>query len=128
MSDKPSQPWNRDARLGLTAVMSGEIEMKQPLPPERLPFRQDVRTQAQGLRAVVRTVEEALRMIDRELPQELRAMPRWTFARALLLEARAHPQETRPDRCRAPAQAGAEQRGLAGLALRRIAKRRRRQR
>lgn len=87
MSDKPSQPWNRDARVGLTAVMSGEIEMKQPLPPERLPFRQDVRTQAQGLRAVVRTVEEALRMIDRELPQELRAMPRWTFARALLLEA-----------------------------------------
>ena len=67
--------------------MSGETEIKQPPLPERLAFRQDVRIHAQGLRAVVRTVEEALRMIDQELPQELRGMPRWTFARALLLEA-----------------------------------------
>jgi len=37
---------------------------------------------------VVRTVGEALDMIDDELPAELRRLPRWTFARALLEEAR----------------------------------------
>jgi hypothetical protein len=32
-------------------------------------------------------LDEALRLIDDELPAELRALPRWTFARDLLLAA-----------------------------------------
>jgi hypothetical protein len=42
---------------------------------------------ATGCRPALRTVDEALDMIDTELPAELRRLPRWTFARALLLEA-----------------------------------------
>jgi hypothetical protein len=38
-------------------------------------------------RGVVRSIEEALRLIDEELPAELRGLPRWTFARDLLLAA-----------------------------------------
>ncbi len=36
---------------------------------------------------MVRTTTEALRLIDKELPSELRTLPRWTFARALLVAA-----------------------------------------
>ncbi len=54
---------------------------------ERLPLPNSVRTCGKGLRSEVRTVEEAIRLIDRELPDELRSLPRWTFARALLVEA-----------------------------------------
>jgi hypothetical protein len=52
-----------------------------------LPLPQPIRTRGKGLRANVRTVEEAVRLIDNELPEELRALSRWTFARALLVEA-----------------------------------------
>lgn len=38
-------------------------------------------------RAQIRTIDEALRLIDEELPAELRTLPRWTFARDLLLTA-----------------------------------------
>jgi hypothetical protein len=38
-------------------------------------------------RAQVRTIDEALRLIDEELPAELRDLPRWTFARDLLVAA-----------------------------------------
>jgi hypothetical protein len=31
-------------------------------------------------------VEQAINMIDREMPRELARLPRWTFAKALLLE------------------------------------------
>jgi len=34
-----------------------------------------------------RPVESALGFIDRRLPEELARLPRWTFARALFLEA-----------------------------------------
>ncbi|MCC7347741.1 MAG: hypothetical protein IT538_10130 [Variibacter sp.] len=46
-----------------------------------------VHTACKQLRPVVRTIDEALGLIDRDLPPELRKLPRWTFARALLLEA-----------------------------------------
>jgi len=46
-----------------------------------------VRTKRDGLRPLIRTTTEALRLIDEELPIELRGLPRWTFARALLVEA-----------------------------------------
>jgi len=51
-------------------------------------FPAAMRIRARGIRATVRTLDEALDMIDRELPAELRRLPRWTFARALLEEAR----------------------------------------
>lgn len=47
-----------------------------------------VHTACRQLRPVVRTIDEALGLIDRDLPPELRKLPRWTFARALLLEAK----------------------------------------
>jgi hypothetical protein len=54
---------------------------------DRLLFPNSIRTRGSGLRAEVRTVQEAIRLIDRELPGELQSLPRWTFARALLIEA-----------------------------------------
>jgi len=54
---------------------------------ERLALPELVRTRAKRLRPSVRTVEQAIRLIDKELPQELRALPRWSFARALLVAA-----------------------------------------
>jgi hypothetical protein len=38
-------------------------------------------------RGTIKTTREALHFIDRELPAELKALSRWTFAEALLLEA-----------------------------------------
>jgi hypothetical protein len=55
--------------------------------PQQLVFPESIRTHAKGLRSNVRTVAEGIRLIDRELPQELRALPRWTLARALLVQA-----------------------------------------
>ncbi len=57
--------------------------------PERetLALPQTVRLHAPGCRPALRTVDEAIHMIDMELPEELRRLPRWTFARALLMEA-----------------------------------------
>jgi hypothetical protein len=46
-----------------------------------------IRIAGSGVRPVVRTLEEALRLIDRELPCELFKLPRWTFARELLVIA-----------------------------------------
>jgi hypothetical protein len=36
---------------------------------------------------MLRTTEEAIGLIDQDIPQEVRARSRWTFARALLVEA-----------------------------------------
>ncbi len=47
----------------------------------------EVRIRAPGVRSVVKTVEQALNTIDREISPELARLPRWTFARALLVEA-----------------------------------------
>jgi hypothetical protein len=46
-----------------------------------------IRLRARGCRPALRTVDEAIDMIDTELPAELRRLPRWTFARALLVQA-----------------------------------------
>jgi len=46
-----------------------------------------VLTRKKGIPRMIRTVAEGVRLIDRSLPPELRALPRWTFARALLMEA-----------------------------------------
>lgn len=54
-------------------------------PPMDLPA--EIHTTGKRLQPIVRTVEEALRLIDRELPREISSLPRWTFARELLLVA-----------------------------------------
>ena len=46
-----------------------------------------VRVHAPGHRAAIKSVEDALGFIERRLPEELARLPRWTFARALFLEA-----------------------------------------
>ena len=46
-------------------------------------FRRPVETK----RGAIKTTREALNFIDRELPAELKALSRWSFAEALLLEA-----------------------------------------
>jgi hypothetical protein len=53
----------------------------------RMEFSSAFRIKRDGLRPVVRTTAEALRFIDEELPIELQGLPRWTFARDLLLAA-----------------------------------------
>jgi hypothetical protein len=50
-------------------------------------FPAPIRLRAPGCRPTLRTVDEAIHMIQSELPAELARLPRWTFARALLLEA-----------------------------------------
>jgi hypothetical protein len=55
--------------------------------PNVLDLPDTIRLHAPGCRPALRTVDEAIDMIDSELPAELARLPRWTFARALLLEA-----------------------------------------
>jgi hypothetical protein len=50
-------------------------------------FKSTVRTNGPGLRPALRTTKEAIGLIDQDIPQELRTLERWTFARALLVEA-----------------------------------------
>lgn len=50
-------------------------------------FPKSIRTTGSGVRPLIRTTQEAIRFIDRELPAELKSLPRWTFARELLLVA-----------------------------------------
>jgi hypothetical protein len=47
----------------------------------------DIHLHAPGMRSTVKTVEQALGLIEHELPPEIAQLSRWTFARALLLEA-----------------------------------------
>ena len=54
---------------------------------EPVPLPEEVRVKASGLRPLIRTTTEALRLINHELPAELRALPRWSFARDLLVVA-----------------------------------------
>jgi hypothetical protein len=53
----------------------------------RLELPAEVRIRAPGVRSRVKTVEQALATIDGEVSPELARLPRWTFARALLVEA-----------------------------------------
>lgn len=55
--------------------------------PEPLSLPAEVHLRAPGIRSTIATVEQAIAVIDREMPRELARLPRWTFARALLLEA-----------------------------------------
>ena len=69
--------------------MARRLRTEPPAEASRsLAFPTAIRIRARGIRPSVRTLDEALDMIDRELPVELRRLPRWTFARALIEEAR----------------------------------------
>ena len=48
---------------------------------------EEIKIKGPGLRPCIRTGAQALRLIDHELPAELRALPRWSFARDLLVVA-----------------------------------------
>jgi hypothetical protein len=61
--------------------------LEQPAAAPEVKLPAEVRIRAAGVRSVVKTVEQALHTIDRELSPELARLPRWTFARALLVEA-----------------------------------------
>jgi hypothetical protein len=61
---------------------------------EHLELPQGVCVRAPGLRSELTTVEAAIRFIDKRVARELAKLPRWTFARALLLQA----QKTRKAR------------------------------
>jgi hypothetical protein len=75
------QPGKRGARGGQRASPSPvEIEPLKLLNP--LPVR------VPELRIELETVEQAISFIDKNIPRELATFPRWTLARALLLEAR----------------------------------------
>ena len=54
---------------------------------EHLELPQRVRVRAPGLRVELATAEKSIRFIDKNVPRELATLPRWTFARALLVEA-----------------------------------------
>jgi hypothetical protein len=54
---------------------------------EPIALSEEMRVRASGLRPLIRTTTEALRLINQELPAELRALPRWSFARDLLVVA-----------------------------------------
>jgi hypothetical protein len=60
----------------------------------KLELPAEVRIRAPGVRSRIRTVEQSLDMIDRELSPELAQLPRWTFARALLVQAQ-HSRKSR---------------------------------
>jgi len=47
----------------------------------------EVHIRAPGIPPVLKTVEQVLQVIDKQLPPELARLPRWTFTRALLVEA-----------------------------------------
>jgi hypothetical protein len=54
---------------------------------EHLELPQRIRVRAPGLRVELATAEKSIRFIDKNVPRELATLPRWTFARALLVEA-----------------------------------------
>jgi 2,4-dienoyl-CoA reductase-like NADH-dependent reductase (Old Yellow Enzyme family) len=53
---------------------------------QQMKLSEEVRIKAAGVRGSVSTVEQAIEMID-NLQPELAQLARWTFARALLVEA-----------------------------------------
>lgn len=59
----------------------------QPGQAAALKLPMQIRVRAPGQRVRVATVQQAIRLIDRNVPKELVSLPRWTFARALLVEA-----------------------------------------
>lgn len=69
---------------------SGQAEgpkKRTPTTEEQLKLPKKIVVAAPGLRVELETVDRAVRFIDMNVPRELARLPRWTFARALFLEA-----------------------------------------
>jgi class 3 adenylate cyclase len=64
-----------------------DSERRESDATEHLELPQRVHVRAPGLRLELATVEKSIRFIDKNVPRELATLPRWTFARALLVEA-----------------------------------------
>lgn len=69
-----------------SARPASELRGRQA-PAGALALPKPVSVRAPGLHAAIKTVAQAINLIDRNLPPELASLPRWTFARALLVEA-----------------------------------------
>src|SRR5665213_927627 len=50
-------------------------------------FPEPIKTTGSGLRPLIRNTAEVIRLIDQDMSAELKRLPRWTFARELLLVA-----------------------------------------
>jgi hypothetical protein len=90
---KPLSSRNEKSAIGV--VLSSGDDRAGPVRCDRqakrrqalMDFPDPIRTTGSGVRGIIRSTEEAIRFIDRELPAELKKLPRWTFARELLLVA-----------------------------------------
>ena len=77
-----------DSRKGPPPVDKSRVERPAPHSQDaQLALPQHVYVKAPGLGLDLSTVEGSIKFIDRHVPAELAALPRWTFARALLVEA-----------------------------------------
>jgi hypothetical protein len=77
-----------DSRKGPAATGRSRVERREPHHPDaQLTLPQHVYVKAPGLGLELSTVEGCIKFIDRHVPAELVVLPRWTFARALLVEA-----------------------------------------
>ena len=60
---------------------------RQPLSAEQLRLPSAVHVRAPNARLTIDTVTSAMNFVDKNVPPETSRLPRWTFARALLVEA-----------------------------------------
>jgi hypothetical protein len=72
-------PAKKPARRGEAQVQKSERTAMALSAPVRL--------RAPGRRAQIATAQDAIAFIDKDMPPELSSLPRWTFARALMVEA-----------------------------------------
>jgi len=72
-------PAKKPARRGEAQVQKSERTAMTLSTPVRL--------RAPGRRAQIATAQDAIAFIDKDMPPELSSLPRWTFARALMVEA-----------------------------------------
>jgi hypothetical protein len=77
-----------DNRKAPAGAGRSRVEQRAPLHQDaQLALPQHLYVKAPGLGLELTTVEGSIKFIDRHVPAELAALPRWTFARALLAEA-----------------------------------------
>jgi hypothetical protein len=77
-----------DSRTGPPGTHRTRVDRRAPLLPNvRLALPQHVYVKAPGLGLELTTIEGSIKFIDKHVPGELAVLPRWTFARALLVEA-----------------------------------------
>ena len=75
------------ARASKPRISRHDLDRNVSDTTEQLELPHRVRVRAPGLRVELATVERSIRFIDKNVPRELAILPRWTFARALLVEA-----------------------------------------